>query len=172
MVHIKFTARPINTNVSSEVESMASDEVLETSAQQREASTEATPSHSVESNRESQSDSSEDSETTSDDSRHLKVAVVAASAGITYDYGSSGVTKAHTGLMENYARYFPKGYDRAPGVKLVPEPRANDVVVFDDFFIAGLCMPPHPVLVDILRKFRVQLHQLMLNAIIQIGKFI
>jgi hypothetical protein len=33
MVHIKFTARPINTNVSSEVESMASDEVLETSTQ-------------------------------------------------------------------------------------------------------------------------------------------
>jgi hypothetical protein len=32
-------------------------------------------------------------------------------------------------------------------------------------------MPLHPVLVDILRKFRVQLHHLMLNAIVHIGKF-
>jgi hypothetical protein len=38
-------------------------------------------------------------------------------------------------------------------------------MVFDDFFTAGLRMPPHPVLVDILRKFRVQLHQLTSNAI-------
>jgi hypothetical protein len=40
------------------------------------------------------------------------------------------------------------------------------------FFAAGLRMPSHPVLVDVLRKFCVQLHHLTLNAIIQIGKFI
>jgi hypothetical protein len=44
--------------------------------------------------------------------------------------------------------------------------------VFKDYFIAGLRIPPHPVLLDILRKFQLQLHQLMLNAIIQISKFI
>jgi hypothetical protein len=33
-------------------------------------------------------------------------------------------------------------------------------------------MPPHPVLVGILQKFRVQLYQLTPNAIVQIGKFI
>jgi hypothetical protein len=33
-------------------------------------------------------------------------------------------------------------------------------------------MPPHPVLVDTLCKFHVQLHQLTLNAIVQISKFI
>jgi hypothetical protein len=32
-------------------------------------------------------------------------------------------------------------------------------------------MPPHPVLPDILRKFRVQLHQLTPNVIMQINKF-
>lgn len=30
----------------------------------------------------------------------------------------------------------------------------------------------HPVLADILHKFQVQLYHLMLNAIVQIGKFI
>jgi hypothetical protein len=33
-------------------------------------------------------------------------------------------------------------------------------------------MTRHPVLVEILQKFIVQLHQLTLNAIVQIGKFI
>jgi hypothetical protein len=33
-------------------------------------------------------------------------------------------------------------------------------------------MAPHPVLVEILQKFRVQLHKLTPNAIVQIGKFI
>jgi hypothetical protein len=46
-----------------------------------------------------------------------------------------------------------KRYGRPPGVKYVPDPRVNEVVVFNDFFTTRLHMPPHPVLVDILRKF-------------------
>jgi hypothetical protein len=61
---------------------------------------------------------------------------------------------------------------RALSAGSVPDPRANKAMVFEDFFTVGLHMPPHPVLVDILHKFQVQLHQLMPNAIIQIGKFI
>jgi hypothetical protein len=172
MVCIKYVAHPANVRISSEAESMASDEALETSTQQREASTDPTLSRSIdESDRKSWSGDSEDSETASDDSKRLKVAALAA-AGITYDFGASNIKKARIGSMENYARYFPKGYDRAPGVELVPEPRANEAFVFEDFFTAGLHMPPHPVLEDTLCKFHVQLHQLTSNAIVQISKFI
>jgi hypothetical protein len=98
--------------------------------------TEATPSHSAEESvGKSRSGSSKDSETASDDSGHLKVAV--AAARITYDFGVSGITKAHIGSMEKYARYFPKGYGRAPGAESVPEPRKNEVVAFDDFLLLG-----------------------------------
>jgi hypothetical protein len=54
----------------------------------------------------------------------------------------------------------------------VPNPRPDEAVVFEDFFVAGLHMPPHLVLLDILRKFRVQLHQLTSNTIVHISKFI
>jgi hypothetical protein len=74
--------------------------------------------------------------------------------------------------LESLTRYFLKGYDRAPGAEYVPDPHENEAVVFEGFFVAGLRMPPHPVLLDILRKFWVQLHQLAPNAIIQISKFI
>jgi hypothetical protein len=133
---------------------------------------EATSSRDAESNCESQSGESRDNETASDNSGHMKVAAVTALAGISYDFGQSLVTKTHLMSMESYARYFPKGHDRAPGAKFVPEPRANEVVMFEDFFTARLQMPPHPVLMDILHKFQVQLHQLTPNAIVQINKFI
>jgi hypothetical protein len=74
--------------------------------------------------------------------------------------------------MESDAHYFPKGYGRPPGAESVQDPRANEVVVFEDLSVAWLRMPPHPVLVGILRKFRVQLLHLMLNAIVQIKKII
>jgi hypothetical protein len=74
--------------------------------------------------------------------------------------------------MENYAHYFPKGYGRPPGAESVSEPRANEAINFEDFFAAGRHMPPHPVLIDILCKFRMQLHHLTPNAIVTISKFI
>jgi hypothetical protein len=59
--------------------------------------------------------------------------------------------KTQPGSLKNHCHYFPKGYGRPPGVESVPAPRAGEAIVFEDFFTAGLCMPPHPVLVDILR---------------------
>jgi hypothetical protein len=140
---------------------MASDEALEVSTQpreasmvqQREISMEATSSHGVESDSKSRSGDSRDSKTAPDNSGHLKVAAAATLARITYDFCPYGITKARIGSMDNYMRYFPKGHGRAPGAELVLEPRANKAVVFDEFFTVGLHMPPHPVLVDILRKF-------------------
>jgi hypothetical protein len=188
MVRIKFTARPRTPVVSPKFAPMASNDVLEVSTKQREtsanhleesltgrqmvASTEAISEQDVETDRESQSSDFGDSETASDNSVRLKVAATAALAGISYDFGPSTIMKARLGSLENNTHYFPKGYERPPGAESVLVPRANEVVVFEDFFTAGLHMLPHLVLVDILHKFRVQLHQLTPNAIVQIGKFI
>jgi tRNA A37 threonylcarbamoyladenosine synthetase subunit TsaC/SUA5/YrdC len=78
---------------------------------------------------------------------------MAALARISYDFGPSTSTKARLASLENNAHFFSKGYGRPPGAKSVLDPRVNEVMVFEDFFTVGLRMPPHPVLVDILRKF-------------------
>jgi hypothetical protein len=51
----------------------------------------------------------------------------------------------------------------------VLEPNGDEVVVFEEFFTAGLRMPPHTVLADILLKFQVQKNQLTPNAIVQLS---
>jgi hypothetical protein len=77
---------------------------------QKEASIEAASSLGAESNHESQYGDSGHSETPSDNSGHVKVAVVADLVGISYDFGPSNITKSSIRSMESYAQYFPKGY--------------------------------------------------------------
>jgi hypothetical protein len=112
--------------VSSEPESMASDEApkvsaqhLETSTQQdekslidqlKETSMETGSPHGFDSDRESRYGDSRDSEMASNNSGRLKVAASTALAGISYDFRPSKITKTHIGSMENYAHYFLKGY--------------------------------------------------------------
>jgi hypothetical protein len=53
---------------------------------------------------------------------------------------------------------------REPREETIPECNTVEAMVFKEFFIAGLRMPPHPVLADILLKFQVQIHQLTRNV--------
>jgi hypothetical protein len=66
--------------------------------------------------------------------------------------------------------YFTRDEARAPGAETVSEPRDDEAMVYEDFFVTGLCMPPHPALADILLHFQAQLHQLTHNAIVQLSK--
>jgi hypothetical protein len=61
--------------------------------------------------------------------------------------------------------YFVEGEAHAPREKTTLEPADEKAVVFEDFFVVSLRMPPHPVLADIMLKFQAQLHQLTPNAI-------
>jgi hypothetical protein len=167
---------------------MASDEVLEASVEHSKISTEqleesqggqqavilmeAALEQGAGSDQENWSEGSNDDEAASDNGHHVKIGAEVALPGISYDFGKSGVTMACIASLESFAHYFLKGYGRAPGAETILDPHENEAVVFEDFFAVGLHIPPHPVLLDILRRFRVQLHQLTPNAIIQISKFI
>jgi hypothetical protein len=178
MVHIKFTARPRPPIVLPKFAPVAWDDAIGVSTEQREslakqpkeslvgqqmvASTEVALEQDAESDQESQSS---DSKTASNNCERMKVGAAIALAGISYHFGLSTIMKTRLGSLESYTHYFPKGYGRPPGAEFVLDPQTNEAVVFKDFFTAGLCMPPHPVLVDILCKFRIQLHQLTPNAV-------
>jgi hypothetical protein len=107
----------------------------------------------------------------SDSTKKAKVAAAVAATGMTFDFGTSTMGRDHIQTLEDLS-YFAKGVAWLPNPKSVSEPRVDTVVVFENLFIVGLRMPPHPVLTDILQKFRVQMHQLTPNAIMQIPKFI
>jgi hypothetical protein len=69
--------------------------------------------------------------------------------------------------------YFPKRGARKPWAEnyAMPEPKDDEAMVYEDFFVAGLRMSSHPALTDILLHFQAQLHEFMPNAITQLSKY-
>jgi hypothetical protein len=48
----------------------------------------------------------------------------------------------------------------------------GELVVFEAFFTAGLRLPAHRFIVEVLRKFEIQIHQLVSNAMVVLAKFV
>jgi hypothetical protein len=69
------------------------------------------------------------------------------------------------------ASYFPAGDDRAPLDEQVPTPAPGEVVVFRDFFTCWLRFSCDPMLIAILDKFSVKIHQLSPNSFLELSKF-
>jgi hypothetical protein len=60
---------------------------------------------------------------------------------------------------------------RAGGKNTVPLLEADEVVVFKSFMKAGLRFPLHKMLVEILKRFEIYLHQLTPEALTKIRVF-
>jgi hypothetical protein len=67
---------------------------------------------------------------------------------------------------------FADGMGHEPGEETMSEPQDDEAMVFEEFFTAGLRMPPHPMLADILLKYQIYVHQLTLNTIVQLSKYV
>jgi hypothetical protein len=93
----------------------------------------------------------------------------AAAIGLTLEFGPSTITKGRIREREKL-NYFAKGDGRAPEEEIVPNPQRDEAIVFEEYFVYGLLMPPHWALVEIMMKFRIQLHQLTPNIVVQFSK--
>jgi hypothetical protein len=85
-----------------------------------------------------------------------------------------GESKVTTNLIREYeaAGFFPACSGRAPLDEEVPAPETDEIVVFRDFFTCGLRFPCDPLLLAILDKFSVKIHQLSPNSFLEISKFL
>jgi hypothetical protein len=188
MVRIKFCSHLRIPTASSTPSSMASEDVANVSMGHKESSMELLDATlgdeepivlmevtSEPDARFEESDASGDTDNSgdaSDNGGRVKIGADAALAGISFDFGRLKVTKGSISDLESSSRFFPKGFAWPPSTESIPVPNEDVAVVFDDFFTAGLHIPPHPALLDILHKFQVQLHQLTPSAIVHISKFI
>lgn len=89
---------------------------------------------------------------------------------LSFDFGPSRVSPSVVKAYEKRG-FFLEGDGRAPKGETVPDPQPGQIVIFYDFFTAGLRFPCDPMLIEILDRFNAQLYQLTPNAIVQISKF-
>jgi hypothetical protein len=91
-------------------------------------------------------------------------------AGDTVEFGVSRMSSVRVQDMQQLG-YFGGGVARVPGTEEVPEPE-GELVVFEAFFAAGLRLPAHRFVVEVLRRFNVQVHQLTPNAVVALSKYV
>jgi hypothetical protein len=91
-------------------------------------------------------------------------------AGDTVDFGVSRMSSVRVQDMQQLG-YFGGGVARVPRTEEVPEPE-GELVVFEAFFAAGLRLPAHRFVGEVLRRFNVQIHQLTLNAMVALSKYV
>lgn len=90
--------------------------------------------------------------------------------GKTCNFGTSLMIEAMLRGLEG-AGYFEKGKEKLPQGEIVPSPKEHQAVVFKNFFTCGLRLPASPFVRDVLDTFKVQLHQLTPNGILNLSKF-
>jgi hypothetical protein len=75
----------------------------------------------------------------------------------SYDFGASSVTVGRIHQLESLG-YFAEGSVHEPGEEIIVELADDKAIVFYGYFAMGPRMPPHPAFIEILLKYRVQLH--------------
>jgi hypothetical protein len=84
------------------------------------------------------------------------LAAMGLQLGHTVEFGTSRISSVHVQEMQQLG-YFGDGVGHIPGAEEIPEPE-GELVVFEAFFIAGLRLPVHRFVVEVLQRFDVQVH--------------
>jgi hypothetical protein len=84
------------------------------------------------------------------------VAAAELHLGDTVEFGVSRISSVRVQDMQQLG-YFGSGVGRVLGAEEVPEPE-GDLIVFEAFFTAGLRLPAHGFVAEVLRRFEVQVH--------------
>jgi hypothetical protein len=90
--------------------------------------------------------------------------------GHTVEFVVSRISSVRVQDMQQLG-YFGTGVGRVPGAEEVPEPK-GELVVFEAFFTAGLRLPAHRFVVEVLQRFEVQVHQLTPNTVVALAKYV
>jgi hypothetical protein len=88
--------------------------------------------------------------------------------GDTVEFGVSRISSIRVQDMQQLG-YFGSRVGHVPGAEDVPEPE-GELVVFEAFFTAGLRLPAHRFVAEVLQSFEVQVHQLTPNAVVALAK--
>jgi hypothetical protein len=103
-------------------------------------------------------------------SEDLSDGVAELRPGDTVEFSVSRISSGRVQDMQRLG-YFGGGVGRVPGAEEIPKPE-GELVVFEAFFIAGLRLPAHRFVSEVLQKFGVQVHQLTPNAVVALAKYV
>ena len=100
-----------------------------------------------------------------------KVADSASAAAVSFEFGLSRITLSDLDEFVK-AGWFARDLARPSEGEVVPNPHDDKVVVYKEFFVAGLRFPPHPLVVGVLKKFNLKFHQLNPSSFVKLSIYV
>jgi hypothetical protein len=98
------------------------------------------------------------------------LAVMELQPGHIVEFSTSRISSVHMLEMQRLG-YFGDGVGWVPGAEEIFEPE-GELVVFEAFFVVGLRLSAHRFVAEVLRRFEVQVHQLMPNVVVALAKYV
>jgi hypothetical protein len=110
----------------------------------------------------------------SDDEIEEDNSILSPSKPSHIEFGKWTVTKEDLVMMKKLGNFGEEESKliRFAGEEVILEPREDEVVVFRSFFRIGLCFPLYDIIVEVLKRFEIYLHQLTPNAIVRLSVYI
>ena len=92
-------------------------------------------------------------------------------AGVSFEFGLSRVTLLE---LDEFAKvgWFPRDLARPSEGEVVLDPCGDEVVVYKEFFIAGLRFPAHPLVIGVLKRFNLKFHQLNPSSFVKLDIYV
>jgi hypothetical protein len=98
------------------------------------------------------------------------LAVMELQPGHTTEFSTSRISLVRVLEMQRLG-YFGDSVGWVPGAEEIPKPE-GELVVFEAFFVADLRLPAHRFVAEVLRRFKVQVHQMTSNAVVALVKYV
>ena len=101
----------------------------------------------------------------------LEVADSASDAAVSFKFGLSRVTSID---LDEFAKagWFARDLASSSKGEVVPNPHDDKVVVYKEFFMAGLRFLSHPLVVSVLKGFNLKFHQLNPSSFVKLSIYV
>jgi len=100
-----------------------------------------------------------------------EVADSASDAAVSFAFGLSRLTSSD---LDEFAKagWFAQDLARSSEGEVVPDPHDDEVVVYKEFFLAGLRFLSNPLVVGVLKRFNLKFHQLNPSSFVKLSIYV
>ena len=101
----------------------------------------------------------------------FEVADSGSDAVVSFEFGLLRVTLSD---LDEFVKVgsFARDLARPSEGEVVPDPHDDEVIVYKEFFLAGLRFPSHPLVVGVLKRFNLKFHQLSPSSFVKLSIYV
>ena len=90
---------------------------------------------------------------------------------MSFEFDLSRVTSSNLDKFTK-AGWFAQDLVMSSEGEIVPDPHDDEVVVYKEFFLAGLRFSSHPLVVGVLKRFNLKFHQLNPSSFVKLNIYV